>query len=68
MLLLADLGIEPLAGSTITFAVHAIVVQLDGENIVREESAWKQGERFVERGNWAMYNTYDIQNCLIIQD
>lgn len=64
--LLADLGLE--SGDTITFAVHTVVVQtdLDGE-IIAEETAWKQGERFVQKGNWAMYNTYDIQECDVIE-
>jgi hypothetical protein len=64
--LLADLDLE--SGDTITFAVHTVVVQtdLDGE-IIAEETAWKQGDRFVEKGNWAMYNTYDIQECDVIE-
>ena len=63
--LLADLDLEP--GDNITFAVHTVVVQTnsDGE-IIEEETAWKQGERFVQKGNWAMYNTYDVQDCDVI--
>ncbi len=64
--LLADLGLSP--GDTITFAVHTVVVQTDSDGeIIAEETAWKQGERFVEKGNWAMYNTYDIQECDVIE-
>jgi len=64
--LLADLGIDPLAEETIPIAVHAVVVQVEADEIVAEESAWKQGERFVDKGNWAMFSEYTIQNCLII--
>jgi hypothetical protein len=28
----------------------------------REEGAWGDGTRFVERGNWAMYFTYEVQS------
>jgi len=64
--LLADLGLDPTDEGTITIAVHAVVVQIEAGEIIAEETAWKQGERFVDKGNWAMFNTYDIQNCLII--
>ncbi len=51
---MADIGdgVEP--GDTVFIAAHAEVE--DGE---REEGAWGKGTRFVERGNWAMYFTYD---------
>ncbi len=64
--LLADLGLE--SGDTIIFAVHTVVVQTDSDGeVIAEETAWKQGERFVEKGNWAMYNMYDIQECDVIE-
>jgi hypothetical protein len=28
---------------------------------IREETAWGDGDRFVNRGNWAMYFTYHVQ-------
>lgn len=65
--LLADLGIDPLDEETIPIAIHTVVVKVEAGEIVAEETAWKQGERFVEKGNWAMFNEYTIQNCLIIQ-
>jgi len=37
-------------------AAHAVVEK--GE---QEETAWGQGTRFVERGNWGMYFTYTVQ-------
>ena len=44
----------------ITIAVHAVVVQtLDG-NIIEEESAWLDGDRFVQKGNWATHSPYTI--------
>jgi hypothetical protein len=61
--LLADLGIDPLAEDTIPIAIHTVVVQVEADEITEEESAWKQGDRFVEKGNWAMHSTYDIQDC-----
>ena len=49
-----DGGVSP--GDTVVIAAHAEVE--DGE---REEGAWGEGTRFVERGNWAMYFTYAVQ-------
>ncbi len=61
--LLADLGIDLLAEEPIPIAIHTVVVKVEADEIVAEETAWKQGERFVEKGNWAMHSTYDIQDC-----
>ena len=53
----------------IIIAVHAVVVQVEGEVIVAEETAWKFGvDRFVEKGNWATYNKYDICDEIPSQD
>ncbi len=53
----------------IIIAVHAVVVQVEGEVIVAEETAWKFGvDRFVEKGNWATYNIYDICDEIPSQD
>jgi hypothetical protein len=50
-----DGGVEP--DDTVFIAAHAEVQHQDG----REESAWGRGTRFVERGTWAMYFTYEVQ-------
>jgi hypothetical protein len=49
-----DGGVEP--EDTVFIAAHAEV-----EDGAREEGAWGKGTRFVERGNWAMYFTYEVQ-------
>jgi hypothetical protein len=46
-------------GDTVAIAARAIVADDTG----REEGAWGQGTRFVERGDGAMYFTYDVQGC-----
>ena len=48
-------GVEP--EDTVFIAAHAEVEHEDG----REEGAWGKGTRFVERGPWAMYFTYEVQ-------
>jgi hypothetical protein len=53
-----DGGVGP--GDTVVIAAHAEVE--DGK---REETAWGKGARFVERGNWAMYFTYEVQEPLL---
>lgn len=37
-------------------AAHAAVVSDSGD----EETAWGEGERFTERGNWAMHFSYEV--------
>ena len=49
-----DGGVSP--SDTVAIAAHAEV-----EDGGREEGAWGEGTRFVERGNWAMYFTYAVQ-------
>jgi hypothetical protein len=53
-----DGGVEP--EDTVYIAAHAEV-----ENGEREEGAWGEGTRFVERGPWAMYFTYDVQETAV---
>ena len=50
-------GVEP--EDTVFIAAHAEVEHEDG----REEGAWGKGTRFVERGPWAMYFTYAVQEA-----
>ena len=49
------MGLSP--SDTVFIAAHAEVEHEDG----REEGAWGKGTRFVERGPWAMYFTYEVQ-------
>jgi hypothetical protein len=53
-----DGGVIP--GDTVAIAAHA-----DVEDGAREEGAWGKGTRFVERGNWAMYFTYEVQEAVV---
>jgi hypothetical protein len=54
---LADLGVEP--GDVVFVAAHAEVAK-GGELF---ESAWGEGTRFVQRGNWATYFTHEVTEC-----
>jgi len=47
-------------GDQIFFTAHASVQKLIGDGTYQEETAWAEGERFVERGNWAMFSDYII--------
>jgi hypothetical protein len=48
--------IEVAPGNAVVIAAHAVV-----EDGARSESAWGEGTRFVPRGNWATYFTYEVQ-------
>lgn len=54
---LDEIGPELSADDMLAIAVHAEVVDDDERN----EGAWGDGTRFVERGPWAMYFTYTLQ-------
>jgi hypothetical protein len=45
-------------GKELYLAAHAVVKKKYDEN--QTETAWGKGERFTERGNWAMYFKYKI--------
>lgn len=47
---------------SLTIAVHAVVQQVENGEVVAEETAWGDGPRFVDKGNWAMYFEYEIQD------
>jgi hypothetical protein len=51
-------------GESFNVAAHAAVVRVseDGE-VVQGETAWGEGPRFNNRGNWAMYTSYTVQEC-----
>jgi len=48
-------------GDVLMIAVHAAVSHFNGFKLVGEESAWGAGERFTNKGNWAMYCTYTVE-------
>jgi hypothetical protein len=54
---LSVLGVE--TGDELFVAVHAEVEHKDGER----ESAWGEGARFVNRGNWATYFMHTVADC-----
>ena len=56
--------IIPLDGlpEDLTIAVHTVVQQIV-DDVVAEETAWAEGDRFVQKGNWGMYTEYGLQ-CL----
>jgi hypothetical protein len=51
--LLHDLGFVP--GDTLYIAAHAVVGRFVRSERFKTETAWGEGERFNERGNWGMY-------------
>lgn len=54
------------SGDTLCIAAHADVFQDKNDNgtfesdVDREETAWGEGDRFTERGNWAMHFDYEV--------
>ncbi|MFU8862148.1 MAG: hypothetical protein ACNA8K_17210 [Cyclonatronaceae bacterium] len=59
---LEDNGWE--AGNELFVAAHAVVVTTDAAgNVTGNESAWSTGNRFVQKGNWATYSGYTVQEC-----
>lgn len=49
-------------GDVLLIAVHASVGHFVVDKFVGEESAWGAGERFTNKGNWAMYCTYTAKD------
>jgi len=50
--------------NTLVIAAHAVVVEVDEDgNVLATETGWGDGERFVDRGSWAMYFQYTWQVC-----
>jgi hypothetical protein len=47
-------------GEKLYIAAHAVVWE-DGAD--KSETAWGEGDRIHQRGNWSMYFSYDIQEC-----
>ena len=64
---LADLGYATF--DDIVVAAHASVFTVDSAgNVVESETGWAEGDRFVERGTWATYSAYTIQECGTVID
>lgn len=62
---LSDLGVGP--GDSVYIAAHAVVGFDDEAFGFVTETAWGEGERFNERGNWGMYFTYELCDSVIQQ-
>jgi hypothetical protein len=54
----ADLGLEE--GDVVTIAAHAVVGMVLEDQCFVTETAWGEGMRFNERGNWGMYFSYTL--------
>ena len=52
-------------GASPYIAAHAEVVTMVDDEIV-EESAWAAGSRFVERGSWATYFVYNVEETVTL--
>ena len=55
--------LDDLSESDLIIAVHTVVQQIVNDEVVAEETAWAEGNRFVQKGNWGMYTEYGLQ-CL----
>jgi hypothetical protein len=53
-----ELGIEP--GDEVVIAAHAVVQKWDEGVLMEDETAWGDGTRFNENGNWATYFYYIV--------
>lgn len=51
-------------GESIVVAAHASVQRLIDGTSYQEETAWSEGTRFVEKGNWGTYSNY-IYSCVV---
>ena len=56
---LSEIG-NPACNSDLFVAAHASVSKENGDGSVQQETSWSNGSRFVERGSWAMYSTYQL--------
>lgn len=46
-------------------AAHAVVKKTEGNSIIDTQTAWGNGNKFVNKGSWAMYFEYCTQTCVI---
>lgn len=60
---LSTLGILT-CGADIVVAAHASVQRLLDGGSYQEETAWSEGTRFVEKGNWGTYSNYQY-SCVV---
>lgn len=51
-------------GASISIAAHASVQRLLDGGSYQEETAWSEGTRFVEKGNWGTYSVYEY-SCVV---
>jgi len=58
----SDLSLDD--NNSVIVAGHAVVVQLDASgDLIASETGWGDGKRFVDRGSWATYFSYQWQQC-----
>ena len=46
-------------------AAHASVVKTDANGSTQQETAWSEGESFLQQGNWATYSEYCSVDCIL---
>lgn len=46
-----------------TVAAHASVKRPNGQGGTQQETGWAAGPRFTQKGNWATYTSYCVQEC-----
>jgi hypothetical protein len=63
---LEDLDAE--AGDYLYIAAHAKIMRAVGTDYEETESAWADGTRFNERGNWGLWFTYEVQAANLLYD
>lgn len=56
---LSELG-SPACGTDMVLAAHASVESNSEDGGGQQETAWSEGDRILEKGNWATYSNYTI--------
>lgn len=51
-------------GDDVFVAAQAEVFKYLDDDEIREETAWGAGDRFTERGNWATYSEFDVEEAI----
>ena len=57
-----DLDLED--GDDVLVAAQAEVFKYLHDDEIREETTWGDGERFTDRGNWATYSEFDVEEAI----
>lgn len=48
------------SGDELCVAAHADVQKIVDDEVIQEETAWGEGDRFTDQGNWAMHFDYEV--------